>query len=119
MRKVQTINFKEFVNGQYKQKQNRNKALYMTIITATGAYLTIGLPKGALAATEASSGAFDRLYEAAMRLFDGAVVVMIVICGAMWGFGHRSQAIERLIGVGAGYILARHAHDIKDFFKSI
>lgn len=119
MKKVKTIAFKEFVNGEYNQKQIRDKAIYVTILTATGAYLTVGLPKGALAATEASAGAFDRLYEAAMRLFDGAVVVMIVICGAMWGFGHRSQAIERLIGIGAGYILARHAHDIKNFFKSI
>lgn len=117
---MKTIDFKEFVSGEYSKNRNKDKVVYASILSATTGYLIIGLPKGALAATEAAeTGAFDRLYEAAMSLFDGAVVVMIMICGAMWGFGHRSQAIERLIGAGAGYIVARHARDIKNFFQSI
>jgi hypothetical protein len=116
------IDFKEFTSGRYKEKRNKNKKVYMAVMAATGGYLLIGLPKGAWAATQLANGGdpFENLYNAAMRLFDGAVVVMVVICSAMWGLsGNRSAAIEKLIGIGAAYILARHAKDIRDFLKTI
>jgi hypothetical protein len=121
MRKVHTYSVKDFVRGEYKHKGKKNKQLYLTIVSATGAYLVVGLPKGALAATTATSGSmdFDQLYESLMALFDGGVVIMIMFCGCMWAFGHRSAAIERLIGVGAGYLLARHAVDIKNWLSGI
>ncbi|WP_191556626.1 glycosyltransferase [Metabacillus idriensis] len=122
MGKTHTVDFKEFMNGEYKHKLERNRKVYMAILTATGGYCIIGLPKGALAVTASTTGGgdpFNNLYEAAMRLFDGGVVIALVATGGMWAFGYRSQAIERIIYVGAGYILARHAKDIRDFFKTI
>lgn len=119
--RTHTIDFKDFMSGEYKYKRNKNKAIYSSITGATGAYMLVGLPKGALAVTATTSGSmdFDQLYESLMALFDGGVVIMIMFCGCMWAFGHRSAAIERLIGVGAGYLLARHAVDIKNWLSGI
>jgi TrbC/VIRB2 pilin len=111
------IGFKEFVSGEYKYKQSKNKAVYATIMTATGVYMTVLVPRSALAATNTTSGSmnFDDLYNSLMGLFDGAVIIMIMFCGCVWAFGNRGAAIERLIGVGAGYLLARKAVVIKNW----
>jgi len=122
MKKIHTYSVRDFVRGDYKHKGKKNKMLYLTIVNATGAYILVGLPKGALAATEVATTGnmdFDQLYKSLMSLFDGAVVIFIMFCGCLWAFGHRSQAIERLIGVGAGYLLAKHAVDIKNWLSGI
>lgn len=70
----------------------------------------------------AESGAdktFQNIYGAVMKMFDGATVLIIIFAGASWMLGHRSRAIELLIGAGCGYLLARHAIDIRDFLKTI
>lgn len=61
----------------------------------------------------------DGIYPALMRVFDSAVVLVIVFAGASWALGHRSKAIELLIGVCCGYLLARNAVNIRDFLKTI
>lgn len=62
---------------------------------------------------------FKNVYDAVMNIFDAGVVLVIIFAGAAWTLGHRSKAIELLIGVCCGYLLARHAVDIRDFLKSI
>jgi hypothetical protein len=47
------------------------------------------------------------------------VVLVIIFAGAAWSLGHRSKAIEILIGVCCGLILAQHAVDIRNFLKTI
>lgn len=62
---------------------------------------------------------FGNIHSSVMNMFDSAVVLIITFSGASWMLGHRSRAIELLIGCGCGYLLARHAVDIRDFLKSI
>lgn len=62
---------------------------------------------------------FLSIYNAVMNLFDGGVVLVIIFAGASWMLGHRSKAIEQMIGVACGYLLASHAIDIRDFLKTI
>lgn len=76
--------------------------------------LLMTLPNVAMA-----SGGFDNMYPTLMRIFDSAVVLVIVFAGASWALGHRSKAIELLIGVCCGYLLARNAVNIRDFLKTI
>jgi hypothetical protein len=67
----------------------------------------------------ASSDTFLNLHGSIMTLFDGGVVLIIIFAGAMWAMKHRSAALETLIGCGAGYLLARHAIDIRDVLSCI
>ena len=62
---------------------------------------------------------FGDIHKTVMTLFDGGVVLIIIFAGAAWSLGHRSKAIELLIGVCCGYLLARHAVDIRDYLKGI
>ncbi|MDX5474496.1 MAG: glycosyltransferase [Bacillaceae bacterium] len=116
----ETLDFKRFIReGDYIGKQN--KEVYKKITKSVTVYSVIGIPKLTFAATSASvgTGAFDELYQVFMNIFDGGVVLALVICGGTWAFGWRTQAIERIIYIAAGYILARHATDIRDFLKTI
>lgn len=69
--------------------------------------------------TIASADLFTDVHSKAMTLFDGAVVLLIIFVGASWALGHRSKAIEMLIGVCCGYLVARNAIDIRDYLKTI
>jgi len=72
-----------------------------------------------LTPTIAFADTFGDIHGTVMAIFDGAVVLIIIFAGASWALGHRSKAIELLIGVCCGYLLARHAIDIRDYLKSI
>jgi type IV secretory pathway VirB2 component (pilin) len=116
--RTETMDFKRFCQeGDYIGK--KNKEVYKKIGKSVTMYAIIGTPKLALASSAVGSGAFDNLYQVFMNIFDGGVVLALVICGGTWAFGWRTQAIERIIYIAAGYILARHATDIRDFLKTI
>lgn len=70
-------------------------------------------------AQAAIDGTFGNVHSAIMNAFDAGVVLVIIFAGAAWALGHRTKALEILIGVCCGYILARHAIDIRDFLKGI
>ncbi|WP_106494842.1 glycosyltransferase [Lentibacillus sp. Marseille-P4043] len=110
MNKVQSINFNDFMKGDWKKPSIKRYAI------GIGAVALL-IPKTALAST--ADGMFGNVHEAIMNAFDAGVVLVIIFAGAAWGLGHRSKAIEILIGVCCGYILARHAVDIRDFLKGI
>lgn len=94
----------------------RNETVVWTIprlIAVATPTLLMTMPNVAFAA------GFDGIYPTLMRVFDSAVVLVIVFAGASWALGHRSKAIELLIGVCCGYLLARNAVNIRDFLKTI
>ena len=79
-----------------------------------------GVAMAALIAMQNSGGGgFDGLYPKIMRVFDAGVVLIIVFAGGAWCIGHRGRALEILLGVSCGYILARHAYDIREFLRGI
>ncbi|MBT2744181.1 glycosyltransferase [Bacillus sp. ISL-77] len=78
------------------------------------------VPKSALAATKASADqTFSNLWDAILNVVDWIVVGVFVFAGVAWMFGHRTKALELIIGGAAGYLLARHAIDIRDFLKKL
>lgn len=118
MRKVQTVNFRDFMDGSFKKKAlKKDVHVISKILTTSGAIVTATMPKIVLAA--AMEGAFGNIHGAIMRGFDAGVVLVIIFAGAAWGLGHRTKAIEILIGVCCGFILANHAVDIRNFLRGI
>jgi hypothetical protein len=120
MSKIQSVgSISHFISGEWKQSKVINKDLkvIVKVIAASGVVTTMILPKAVLAAS--AEGTFGNIHKSIMHGFDAGVVLVIIFAGAAWGFGHRTKAIEILIGVCCGYILARHAVDIRDFLKSI
>lgn len=72
-----------------------------------------------LTPTLAFADTFGDIHNTVMSVIDSGVVLIIIFAGASWMLGHRGKAIELLIGVCCGYLLARHAVDIRDYLKSI
>lgn len=97
-------------------EQEKKKEITMkSVITAAAPIVILSVPELAFAA----DSSFDNIYPSLMRMFDSAVVLVIVFAGASWALGHRSKAIELLIGVCCGYLLARNAVNIRDYLKSL
>lgn len=97
-------------------EQEKKKEITMkSVITAAAPIVVLSVPELAFAA----DSSFDNIYPSLMRMFDSAVVLVIVFAGASWALGHRSKAIELLIGVCCGYLLARNAVNIRDYLKSL
>lgn len=120
MAKVQTVgSIKDFLSGDYKKIKKSDSGLKAVtkVIGATAPALVLIVPKIALAST--LDGTFGRVHGSIMNAFDAGVVLVIIFAGAAWGLGHRAKAIEYLIGVCCGYLVARHAIDIRDFLKGI
>lgn len=120
MAKVESMSIKEFMNrGKTNVVVSSGDPNPPKIRTFTKAALPVMvlLPKTAFAA--GIDGTFGNVHGAIMNAFDAGVVLVIIFSGAAWGLGNRSQAIEILIGVCCGYILARHAVDVRDFLKGI
>jgi hypothetical protein len=112
--RTQTIPFRSFMAQDYKEKAVKTIS---KVVAATGPALILIVPKSVFAAAVDST--FGNIHSSVMNIFDSGVVLVIIFAGAAWGLGHRTKAIEILIGVCCGYILARHAVDIRDFLKSI
>jgi hypothetical protein len=114
MAKTETIAFNDFMKGN---KEGSQHSPIVKILTTSGTIAVMTLPKIALAAS--SDATFGNVHGAIMNLFDAGVVLVIIFAGASWSLGHRTKAIELLLGVACGYILARKAVDIRDFLKAI
>lgn len=116
MAKVETVKSYDFKTGEWKKPGEIKKSIGAALAFTTSAWVFV-LPKVAFAA--GLNGAFGNLHGAIMNGFDAGVVIVIIFAGAAWGLGHRAKAIEILIGVCCGYILARHAVDIRDFLRGM
>lgn len=118
MAKKEVINFNSFMNGSFKQEAvKKDLKVIGKIVATSGAIVVATMPKIVMAA--AMEGAFGNIHGAVMRGFDAGVVLVIIFAGASWGLGHRTKAIEILIGVCCGFILANHAIDIRNFLRGI
>ncbi|WML44098.1 glycosyltransferase [Neobacillus sp. PS3-40] len=121
---TQTLDFKSFVrNEKYPTKELltllEDKNLLKVVKVGAGLMLVL-IPKTAFAATKATADqTFGDIWDAVMNIVDWIVVGVLVFAGVAWMFGHRTKALELLIGGSAGYILARHAIDIRDFLKKL
>jgi hypothetical protein len=122
--KTQTIDFRSFIrNEKYPTDQLLNlledKNLMKVVKISAGLMLVL-IPKSTLAATTVTADqTFSGIWQAVLNCVDWLVVGVLVFAGVAWMFGHRAKALELLIGACAGYILARHAIDIRDFLKKL
>lgn len=117
MEKIQTVKKWSFSEKDFVYEPNNDKMVITKVLTAVGPSLILMIPKSVLAA--GLQGSFGNIHSAVMNAVDAGVVLVIIFAGCSWGLGHRTKALEILIGVCCGYVLARHATDIRDFLKGI
>ncbi|WP_034757826.1 hypothetical protein [Rossellomorea vietnamensis] len=114
MARTETIPFRDFMKNE---KRSVQLDPVKKVLASSGSIALMTMPRMAMAA--GADATFGNVHGAIMNVFDAGVVLVIIFAGASWGLGHRTKAIEILIGVCCGYVLARHAVDIRDFLKGI
>lgn len=112
MAKTETIDFGSFIRNDYAVKL-KPKSLVATGLSS----VVLAAPKYVFASSDDAT--FDNILGTVMSAFDTGIVLVIIFAGAAWCIGHRGKAIEILIGACCGYVLARHAVDIRDYLKAI
>lgn len=100
---------------EVKVERSWHKGLKMVAI-GSGMFLILA-PQVAHAQSKEKS--FSDLFKAGMDIVDWLVVGVFVFAGTSWMFGNRTKAIELLIGGAAGYLIARHSIQMRDFLKGI
>jgi len=106
-------NFKEEIQTEVIPQNN----VVPHVIGLSGLMSFLTIPHFAYAAETEST--FRKIYESLMVGFDWGVVFVIVFAGAAWGLGHRTKGIELLISIACGYLVARHAIEIRDGLKAL
>lgn len=115
MAKLKVLDVIEIDGVMYTVDPSDKKSLKNVYSAMVGA-LTVSLP-GAVFAADPDS--FNRIWDSLMIGLDWGAALVIVFAGVAWMLGHRTKAIELLIGVSIGFVVARHAIDIRDFLKTI
>jgi hypothetical protein len=113
MAKIQTIDFVSFVKNEKKETDLTT----FKIVSLSASMAAIMIPKTAFAAT--ANTVFGSIWPTVLNIVDWICVGVFVFAGVSWMFGHRTKALELIIGGAAGYILARHAVDIKDWLSTL
>ncbi len=113
MARTQTIDFRSFVRNET-EVPNLDSA---KIVKLGASMFAVMIPRTAVAAT--TNATFSNMWSAVMNIVDWIAVGVFIFAGVSWMFGHRTKALELLIGGASGYILARHAIDIRDFLRGL
>jgi hypothetical protein len=108
------INFNEFMSGQCKA-DSWHKGLKM-VATGGGMFLVLA---PSVASAQMQNRTFTDLFGSIMDIVDWLVVGVFIFSGTSWMFGNRTKAIELIIGGAAGYLIARHSIEMRDFLKGI
>lgn len=115
--KTQSMSIREFMNGGSFTAEPKGKTKEFV---RNGA--TIGLvlvPKIAFAQAEKADETFWDVWSVIMNGVDWLCAGILVFGGASWMMGHRGKALELIIGCCCGYLICRHALEIRDFLKGL
>lgn len=82
-------------------------------------YLASGKMMAAVPAAAGTNSGFTEVMGAILGLADWLCWGVIVFAGASWMLGNKTKAIEHIIGGCSGYIIIRHASDIRDFLRGL
>jgi hypothetical protein len=113
--KTEVIDFRSFVRGEWREENVWYKELKFVSI-GSGMFMVLA-PQ--VAQAQSKEQTMDNIWVTVLEGVDWLCVGVFVFCGVSWMFGNRTKAIELGIGGAAGYLIARHAIEIKDFLKSI
>lgn len=91
------------------------------LVTKTAGTVHLALiPKTVFASSvTAGSATWVTVFSTVLGIADWLCVGIIVYAGITWMFGNRTKAIEFLMGGSIGYIIVRHAVDIRNWLRML
>ena len=132
MAKVETLDWRAFMAGKIEPKtapQPRNtnvrhvvRAASIGVLAGAVAFPTVksyAEEPVAVAAFATSGGGFVELFAKALFISDWLAAAVFFFAGITWMFGNRTKGIELLLSGSSGYLITRHALEIRDWLKTI
>jgi hypothetical protein len=115
LKKTKPLEWNAFLDGDVVEKKTANKLIPATL---TGVWI---VNKAALASAAVPNDAtgLGRLMAELLSIADYVATGGLIFAGASWMFNNRTVAIERGIGVTAGYLIIRKSWDYVQFLKSV
>lgn len=117
MSKAATLDWGAFHRGDIVVKDRKS------IVKKTAATVHLALlPKTAFAAIAAEAAGGDtwtEIFVTVLSIADWLCVGIIIYAGITWMFGNRTKAIEFLMGGSIGYLIVRHAVDIRNWLRTL
>lgn len=96
----------------------KNKRDYKTVVTAASTVHLTLMPATVFAAS-GGADTWNNVFHTVLNMADWLCVGIITFSGVTWMFGNRTKALEFIMGGSIGYIIIRHAVDIRNWLKTL
>ncbi|WP_337102309.1 TrbC/VirB2 family protein [Paenibacillus sp. YIM B09110] len=118
MARTAALDWHGFMRGEVIPLE-RNQTVSIVAKTASTVHLAL-MPTSVFAATTAPGDAtWTEIFTTVLNIADWLCAGVIVFAGVTWMFGNRTKAIEFIMGGSIGYIIVRHALDIRNWLKTL
>jgi hypothetical protein len=116
MKKAHALEWKGFMNGEIIRKETPKRTIPVVV---TVAFMVNKAGVVLAAAPSADSTGLAKLIFEILGIADYVAWGGLIFAGASWMFNNRTVAIERGIGVTAGYLIIRKSWDYVQFLKGV
>lgn len=106
-----------FLNGDVVVKRKPNAG--GTVAKTAATIHTALIPQSVFASIGGAEDTWTEIFNTVLNIADWLCVGIIIYAGVTWMFGNRTKAIEFLMGGSVGYIIVRHAVDIRNWLKTL
>lgn len=114
MTRTETLEWHSFMSGNVVAKEARKS----TVVKTAAIVHTALIPKAVYAAAS-TTDTWTEVFLTVLNCVDWLCAGIIVYAGVTWMFGNRTKALEFLMGGSIGYIIVRHALDIRNWLKTL
>lgn len=118
MSKAVALDWSAFYRGDIVVKNPKNTL--KTVVKTAGIVHLALIPKTVFAAVAgAGADTWSEIFVTVLGISDWLCIGIIIYAGATWMFGNRTKAIEHLMAGGVGYVIIRHAVDIRNWLRTL
>lgn len=116
--KIQTVDWHGFFNEELTKPAGNSTV--KVIAKVAGTIHVAMMPTSVFAASvTAGESTFIEVLATVLGIADWLCVGIIIFAGTTWMFGNRTKAIEFITGGAIGYVIIRHAIDIRNWLKAL
>lgn len=116
MKRATTLDWNGFMRGEIVVRDAKST---VSIVAKTASTVHLALMPTAVFAAAPGEETWTEIFTTVLNIADWLCAGVIVFAGVTWMFGNRTKAIEFIMGGSIGYIIVRHALDIRNWLKTL
>lgn len=116
MKRATTLDWNGFMRGEIVEVGAKST---VSIVAKTASTVHIALMPTAVFAAAPGEETWTEIFTTVLNIADWLCVGVIVFSGVTWMFSNRTKAIEFIMGGSIGYVIVRHAVEIRDWLATL